>query len=304
MTGWNGQGLPPVAAERIRRFSESPVRTSLLSVPDAASLESVGFETVGEVMGAMVQRIGWTGYAGCGVWGASSERYGAPSVPIRCSTNQFAGFGPYVNAMNSGYETSMKRMLLEAAALGADGVVGVRWTQHKMEGRDHEFVAIGTAVRARSVTRPTYVFTTDLVGADFAKLLMSGWTPVALQIGLEVAIRHDDYRTMSQAGSRWWNQSNVEVSGYSDLVQYARGLARDNVARKARAVRADGTIVSRVDLQIREVEPAGGHTDHVAEATIMGTSIAQFDTRKTTDSLKTLTIMPTRGLGRTGRLVR
>ena len=63
---WDGRGLPPVAAERVRRAAEGGAWTSLLSAPAAAGLEVAGFDPVGEVMGSMVQRIGWSSYYGCG----------------------------------------------------------------------------------------------------------------------------------------------------------------------------------------------------------------------------------------------
>src|SRR6476660_334031 len=47
MTQWDGHGLPPVAAERMRRFASTGLRTSLLTVPGAVGEESVGFDPGG-----------------------------------------------------------------------------------------------------------------------------------------------------------------------------------------------------------------------------------------------------------------
>src|SRR3979411_979611 len=71
MTTWDGKGLPPAAEARMRRFQASPVRTSLLSVPAAVSIDAVGLDPVGEVMGCIVEQIGWAGYGGCGYYGGS-----------------------------------------------------------------------------------------------------------------------------------------------------------------------------------------------------------------------------------------
>lgn len=299
MTSWNGSGLPPVAAERVQRFHASPMRTSLLSVPAAASVEAVGFDTVGEVMGCMVQQISWTGWGGCGYrYGAvDTYRYGGPNGPqiaVQPASNAgFSGYGPYVTAVETGYDTALRRMLLEAAALGADGVVGVKLTETRMEGHNREFMALGTAVRARSRTRPAHPFTTDLTGTDFAKLLLAGWTPVALHVALDIAIRHDDYRTTSQ---QMWGAGNAEVSGYTDLVHQVRARVRDKFASKAARSAADGTITSGMSLAVWEIEPADNHTDHVAEATLTGTAIARFS-RRDMPATSPLTILPTR-LGR------
>ena len=296
MTEWDGQGLPPVAAQRVQRFQDSHLRTSLLSVPASASLESVGFDTVGEVMGTIVERIGWAGYAGCGMWGNQMGYGYNPRVATTvqsASSSRFSGYGPYVKALTDGYGTALHRMLLEATALGADGIVGVRLTTTHMPNQAREFMALGTAVRARSRTRPSRPFTTDLPGTDFAKLVLAGWIPVALQIGLEVAIRHDDWQTRQQAGSLFMNTQNIEVSGYTDLVHYTRGSARDKLGRLIASSGADGGIVSDMRLRVWEIEPSENHRDHVAEAMITGTAIARF-ARHGPPSTSTLTIIPTR----------
>jgi uncharacterized protein YbjQ (UPF0145 family) len=294
---WDGRGLPPAAAARVERFGSAALRTSLLSVPAAVSIESVGFDTVGEVMGCQVQQIGWAGFAGCGMWGAGYG-YAGPALQVQSSSYRFSGYGPYVQAVTGGYTTALHRMLLEASALNADGVVGVALSRKQLGGQATEFVALGTAVRARSRIRPKVPFTTDLPGTDFAKLLMGGWTPVSLQLAMEIAIRHDDYRTQAQAGTTWWNSQNVEVSGYTELVQHTRALAREKFARNTASTGADGSVVSELSLRMWAIEPNEGHTDHVAEALITGTAIAHFGRRPSSPASSTLPILATRAFSR------
>jgi hypothetical protein len=301
MTTWDGRGLPPAAQARIERFGSNHVRTSLLSVPAAASLDHVGFDTVGEVMGCMVSQISWTGWGGCGYFGYGGGMggvygrgyggwkrgtpFGTLGTPPMTSTvppagttrpssgGGYSGFAPYVDGIHAGYDTALQRMLLEAAAIGADGVVGVRLSVNHLSDSTREFVALGTAVRARSISRPAAVFSTDLSGTDVAKLLLAGWVPVAVQVAFEIAIRHDDFYTRQQA-SQWY--TNTEVSGYTELVQHTRMYARDQWARKIAHLGAEGAVVSDMNLRIWEMEPAEGHRDHVAEALIKGTAIARF----------------------------
>jgi uncharacterized protein YbjQ (UPF0145 family) len=295
MTSWDGRGLPPAAAARIERAKATRLSTSLLSVPAAYSVESVGFEPVGEVMGCIVERISYAGYGATAGYG-----YGASpgySTPVITSASRYYGYGPFVKAMTNGWNTAMRRMQQEAQGLGADGVVGVALTQNHLDGNTREFVAIGTAVRA--LTRRKYElaapFTTDLSGADFAKLLLSGWMPVAVRIGYEVASRYDDYYTARQAGRSWQYRNNVEVSGYTQLVQKTREIAREKFARAIREAKADGGIVSHIGLQIWE-----GESSHTAEATIRGTAIAAF--RRSNASAPTpLTMIPTRPMRSRGK---
>ena len=95
------------------------------------------------------------------------------------------GFGPYVTAVYRGWDTSMRRMLLEAQGLGADGVVGVTWTWRRLDDAgNREFTAIGTAVRSLSPHRPAHLFATDLSASDVAKLLQSGHVPSGMAVGI------------------------------------------------------------------------------------------------------------------------
>jgi uncharacterized protein YbjQ (UPF0145 family) len=282
---WDGRGLPPVAAERARRAAEGGAWTSLLSAPAAAGLQIAGFDPVGEVMGSIVQQIGWTGYRGCGAYG--SVYVNATTTSAR---SQYSGFGPYVDALDHGYGTAMGRMVQEAATIGADGIVGVNLTTDRLGGSAREFTALGTAVRARSRTRPGRVFSTHLPGQDVAKLVAAGWVPAELVYGIAVAIRHDDWQTRRQSS---WGAGNVEVDGYTELVAYTRADARHRFDGHVRRSGADGAIVTSMDLRVWEIEPSEGHRDHVAEATVFGTALARFHP-ETAAPTRSLTFLPLR----------
>src|SRR3982751_1926349 len=100
--------------------------------PPAAGLEVAGFDPVGEVMGSMVQRIGWSSYYGCGsVWGTNSQTITSGSHPR-------AGFAPYAHAQENGWATAVGRMVTEAAGIGADGIVGVRLSRQSLGNAVHE----------------------------------------------------------------------------------------------------------------------------------------------------------------------
>ena len=240
----------------------------------------MGFDAVGEVMGAIVQSIRWTGYSGCTAYGNSGRGRKSPIV-------RFDGFAPYTNALTRGYATALRRMLLEASAIGADGVVGVRFTVTKLYGGATEFIALGTGVRARSHTRPQYVFSTHLPGQDIAKLLTAGWVPVDLVFGISVAILHD-------LGQPSWVLGNSEYDGYTKLITDARADARERFGRRIRTQGADGAIVSSMALRSwpMEMESSGGHRHRVAEASMFGTSVARFRRSTSTPPASTLTFLP------------
>ena len=285
MTDWDGRGLPPAARARLQRASADGVRTSLLSVPGSVGVESVGLTPVGEVMGCLVQHIGWQGFGGC-----SGSGWGFSSRTVTSGAGfRFAGYRPYVDALYRGYGTAIDRMAQEAQALGADGVVDVRITVEHLGNGNQEFLAMGTAVRAAARARPARIFVTDLPGQDVAKAMHAGWVPVSIALGISVAVRHDDYRTQGQA-SGW---QNSEVSGYTELVQHVRADARRQFDASARQQGAEVALVSDIGLSIWEVEPSDGHTDHHAECRVIGSTLAKFHRGRTaiTDAL---TIMPLR----------
>jgi uncharacterized protein YbjQ (UPF0145 family) len=292
VSDWNGQGLPPAAAARMARFRADGVRTSLLDVPGAVAVSTVGLTPVGEVMGCIVQHLGWQGFRGCGYYGGlgSMSGYGPAATVTSGQRHAYAGYRPYVDALYRGYDTAIARMVTEAQTMGADGIVGVRLRVDHLGEGNREFVALGTAVRGQARVHPATPFVTDLAGADVAKLMHSGWVPASIAFGISVAVRHDDYATRSQATAWAWN---TEVSGYTDLVTHVRADARARFQQHAARAGADGAIVSSMDLHVWAREPSDGHRDHIAESTVFGTTLARFRTRPTAPT-RTLTILPLR----------
>jgi uncharacterized protein YbjQ (UPF0145 family) len=285
MTTWDGRGLPPAAEARMERASAGGPASSLLSIAGQSAIEGCGFSIVGEVMGCIVQHIGFQGYGGCGFYGGYGGygglgtsggfgfRPGAPFGTGAATAVSLVGFAPYVDALYHGYDTAMIRMLTECRELGGDGVVGVSLTAKHLGEGNREFLAYGTAVRAHSRARPANLFSTMLPGNDVAKLLHGGWAPVAVSIGISLAIRHDDWATLQQA--RTW-AGNTEVSGYTQLVHQVRMDARRQFARRTAAFGAEGAITDAMQLDIWEIEPGEGHRDHVALSSVMGTAITRF----------------------------
>jgi uncharacterized protein YbjQ (UPF0145 family) len=288
--GWDGRGLPPVARARIARAAADGVRTSLLSADGLAGLEVAGFDVVGEVLGTAVMQIGFQGFGGCGWTPGLGGYYGPAQVS---PPSRWSGYEPYARAVRHGRTTALDRMRQEAAALGADGVVGVSFTDERMEGQKREFMALGTAVRSRGRERPKTPFTTDLGGQDLAKLLTAGWVPAGIAYGIAMAVRHDDWRTQSQTG--YW-AGNTEVSGYTELLTHVRADARREFAAFAAKLGGDAALLSGLWSHVWPIEVAENHTDHVAECVVTGNAIARFHTgaRATTSSLTILPLRSTR----------
>jgi uncharacterized protein YbjQ (UPF0145 family) len=287
--------LPPVAEARMQEIRRSGTWGSSLTSDEFAAVRSVGFEPVGQVLGAAVYNIGYSGGFACpGAWG--SYGYGwsggfGPAVRTQLSSQGgYASFGPLVQTMYQARRAAIGRMVTECAELGGHGVVGVRLTIGQFPAGGLEFKAIGTAIRApgaRALRRP---FTSDLSGQDFAKLVHSGWMAAGLVLGISIAARHDDWRTVGQTR---WSAGNAEVTGWTELVNEARHDAREQLAADVHRVGAEGVVIADMDLRVREREcPAQeGSRDHIIETVIIGTAVARFKRDKERTAPPPLAIM-------------
>jgi len=275
-----GKGLPPAAESRLAEIRRSGTWGSALSADEFTAIKSVGFEPVGQVLGAAVYNIGYTGgYACPGAWAGMGGfgGYGSPyrSVTAVSGAGSAGSFGPMVQTLYAASRTAIARMTAECAELGGHGVVGVSLTIGGFPAGGLEFKAIGTAVRAPGGVPLKKPFTSDLSGQDFAKLIMAGWVPAGLALGISIGARHDDWLTVNQTG---WGMGNAEVGGYTDLVNQTRHDARGQLERDVARHGAEGVVVSSMDMRVRERECTmqEHRKDHIVEVTIIGTATAQF----------------------------
>jgi uncharacterized protein YbjQ (UPF0145 family) len=295
--------LPATAEARIAEIRASGTWGSALTSDEFAAIRSVGFEPVGQVLGAAVYNIGFTGGYNCpGAWG--SYGYGMPARTTTQVSGRggFGSFAPLVQAMYEARHKALDRMTAECAELGGHGVVGVRLTIGSFPAGGLEFKAIGTAIRApgappvlagakgpRGRTRKT-PFTSDLTGQDFAKLIMKGWVPAGLALGISIGSRHDDWLTVGQTR---WGSGNAEVVGYTELVNDARHDARQQLEKDVKRLGAEGVVIATMEMRVREREcpVQEGRRDHIVEATNIGTAIARFADSEQRHSGPTLAIM-------------
>lgn len=212
MTQQRDVGLPGCSAGGVVKPRAGGSWDSALSAEEFAAVQGVGFESVGQVLGAAaVFTIGYTGLWGCpGAWSVTDGK----KVPSSAWTSSFSQL---VRTMYEARRVALARAVAECRALGADGIVGVELRVREVEFSEGalEFTALGTAVRARSRVRPRAPFTSHLSGQDFAKLLYAGWVPTGLAFGIALDARHDDWRTSRRSN---WTAGNQEVDGYTQLI--------------------------------------------------------------------------------------
>jgi uncharacterized protein YbjQ (UPF0145 family) len=281
---------------------------SVLSTGGFAAIRSVGFEPVGQVFGAAVYYLSATAGVGCpGTAVRHPPRVASSEAPGR-SPVTVAGQGVpgpaarIARALYAGRRTAIDRMTGECADLGGHGIVGAALQVREIPADSLtagavEFKVIGTAVRASGCPRLASPFATDLSGPDFARLVMAGWAPAGIALGISVSALHDYLLTTSSGP---WGTGNAEVPDYTDLMLQVRQDARRRLEQAVRGLGADGVVVSAMTVHVRsdacQAHPGG--TDHFAEAVITGTAVARFASPRKTAPLPSLAVL---SLGRATR---
>ena len=176
---------------------------SALSADEFAAIRSVGFEPVGQVFGAAVYSAGARAViaapgrrdrpaAGCRPGLRSGYPAGRPGVirPARADHGPGAAHGHRPDdhrVRRTGWPRRGRRPAVLAKSFPS-------------AGRSSRPSAPRSARRAVPRGQPV-PFTGEVSGQDFAKLIMAGWVPAGLVLGISIASRHDDRKTNRQA--RW-----------------------------------------------------------------------------------------------------
>jgi uncharacterized protein YbjQ (UPF0145 family) len=268
---------------------------SALSVGDFAAIRSVGFEPAGQVFGAAVYYLAAVMGAGCP--GTSADHLLRDVSPAASGTSgpglttgSWPGIaGPaarVARALYEGRRTAIGRMAGQCADLGGHGIVGAALRVREIPATSLtaaaiEFTVTGTAVRASGCPPLARPFASDVSGPDFAKLIMAGWVPAGIALGISVAGLHDELVTTSSGP---WGTGNAEVPAYTALMIAVRQDARRRLEQAVRRAGADGVVVSAMTLRVWgdgcRAHPGG--TDYFAEAVTTGTAVAQFARPRTT----------------------
>jgi uncharacterized protein YbjQ (UPF0145 family) len=219
--------------------------TSDLSIDEALLLEEIGFEPVEFVMGSSFYHIGYN----LSAWSQNQE------------------MTQLTQAMRDARAAAMYRLVSQVSDAGGDGVVGMRLV---VDHHEHhaEFVAMGTAVRAREQGSRWRVhgrpFTSDLSGQDFWALARAGWAPRELVMGCCV------YHVAHQSLGKWLGRigNNCEMPTFTQALYDARELAMERMEAEARQVGASGVVGMHVE------EGSHGWHSHIIEFLAVGTAVA------------------------------
>ncbi|MGH9131012.1 MAG: heavy metal-binding domain-containing protein [Acidimicrobiales bacterium] len=268
-------GLPVSARERLADAERAGAAwTSDLSVAELAAVRGAGFTPLGLVMGSSVYHIGaqWGyGYYGAYGGGFSSVWYcphGYPHEDMRTGYNWEHTL--HERGMVAARDLAMSRLGMEAQALGAHGVAGVRLKLDRSQGLAGviEFTAVGTAIHRVGAPALSFPFTSHLSGQELGKLMSTGYVPCALVMGLCAIEVDPGCGTEFRMGS--W--SNTELPQLSDAAKSCREIAVQRLEAEASRVGGDGVIGVDVEFSIHELPGEA----KLLELRAIGTAVRRF----------------------------
>jgi uncharacterized protein YbjQ (UPF0145 family) len=278
--------LPEAAVRRL----DASAFSSGLTVPDFAASLDLGLQPVGLVQGFCVMRWGWYG-AGSGFmrgmnpYSGGGQSDGAYSEVYRCPhgfvSNEHRMWGQNLEqtwieeAWSEGYGAAYARMLEEATALGAHGVIAVTDRVSSLaDTGTTEFHFLGTAIKVEDGPPPAggVPWTTYLAGQRLTKSIEAGFMPISVAASM-ASVRVWAYCMTEylMEGSRGWGGpgSPYEVNQVSKAHMAAIQLARKHVRQQL-----SGDMLHGAQIEVVKRELAQG--DEVIDCTLRGNRMRRF----------------------------
>jgi hypothetical protein len=278
--------LPEAAVRRLG----SGAFSSGLTVPDFAACLDLGLQPVALVQGFCVMQWGWYGtgsrymrgvspYAdGAESAGGYSETYGCPHGFVSA---EHRAWGQNLeqtwveSAWTQGYGSAFGRMLEEAQAHRAHGVIGVvDRVENVADTGTTQFHFLGTAVVVDGGQPPAdgIPWSTYLAGQRLTKSIEAGFMPVAIVASLaSVRVWANCITGYLMEGALNWGAPSGPhpVEQVSRAHMAARQLARTHVRRQ---LEGDALHGARIDVVTRELSEG----DEVIDCTLRGNRMRRF----------------------------
>jgi hypothetical protein len=245
--------------------------SSALSVSSFASMLDLGMEPIGVTRGVAVMQWAW--YAG---------NWGRPPLPAPTGRKQYSetwqcphGFVGAEHRMYgfnyeqtwvegnwaNGFGLAYRRMLDEATALGAHGIVGVVDEMRQPAGAGTaEFSIRGTAVRVPGAARPSTPFATYLSGQRLAKLIEAGYVPVGIAAALSsvqmIGSCMTHYQLAGTTGMSWGASGVQSITQVTRAQSAARHLAREHIRSQLATDALHGATFEQFEHELGEADMA------------------------------------------------
>jgi uncharacterized protein YbjQ (UPF0145 family) len=230
---------------------------------------SAGFDAVGVVMGAIGMQL--VRPTGCRGFGFKTEM--EPLV-----------FPDYEQALRESWRLVAERLESEAAAVGAHGVVGVGVRQASSAGLSSDNPAVrasqqvlqlqlvGTAVRVRGEAPLPTPFLSTLSMDETFKLLLRGWAPAGIAVGISAVHVHGWAASPLIRGTLL---KNAEMAVPTAGMALARTRAEVDVRHSIADAKAQGVVGAEVRLD-HSGQSCGGGQGMLIEGFVMGTGVVRY----------------------------
>ena len=223
-------------------MAERGAWSSALSTNDFAACVEGGLEPISFVQGCTV--VSWS-FLGMGPMGNNFSGFGGSSG----YTEQFNCPHGYVSdehrlygmnyeqtwiesAWMTAFAGALNRLVEEAKALGAHGVIGVtEHAEHHPESTAYEFTLSGTAVGVEGIAPPPTPFTTFLAGQKLTKLVEAGFAPISIALSFVSVAVYASCVTEYQlrGGGMTWGAPTGEIQQLARAHDGARSSARERI---------------------------------------------------------------------------
>jgi uncharacterized protein YbjQ (UPF0145 family) len=247
-------GIPVMAAQRLHELrGADPAHTTFssdLSPDEAALLRRAGHRPLGLVSGSAVYHVGRIALSPFGGGGGML----------------FPTYGPAageLTALSAAYteatRLAVSRLQQEAQAIGAHGVVGVRFTlvRRAWSQKSIEVQLLGTAV-AGPEHPPASPWLSDLSGQEWFALHRAGYVPAGFVHG------HCAWLVLTSQQDLWTLTSwtNRELPRWSDALRQCRTRATRAMASMAREYGGTGIVGVHLTRDLEEVQIGGTEIEH------------------------------------------
>jgi uncharacterized protein YbjQ (UPF0145 family) len=235
-----------------------------MSLPGFRSMLAVlsaGFEPRGVVMGALALQL-YQPSCALGLAAVGAE----PTI-----------FPIYEQSLRDAWKEAIARLEREAAKSGAHGVVGVSVNSNASTGLAasagvREFRLVGTCVVVPGAPPLKRPFVSMLSMDDTLKLLLRGWVPTGIAVGISAVHVHG---WAASPVRRRVVTKNAEMEAPTAGMALARSRAEHEARRSLVAVRAEGMVAAQLTVT-RSMQPCGGGQGMLIEGRLSGTGVAHY----------------------------
>ena len=157
----------------------------------------------------------------------------------------------------SSWHLARQRMVEEAEAAGAHGVIGVVDEVRQLLGWGvTEFRMSGTAVRVPGAARPKEPFTTFLAGQRLTKLLEAGFAPVSVAAALSSVQMYGycltHYQMAGTAVNSWSSSGVHAIAQVNKAQRAARHVVRERIRHQLGSDSLHGAVLEQYEEEMGE----------------------------------------------------